>query len=331
MKNIYCIIGLCGTAVLPLSAWAECKQSQSDTVVLEATPSIKLHDEGLADAPFNSGLSCTGLGALNDIHIKYEVHDMPLRLWDESIAASMKIDILDIKKNPVQFFSGVVLSEYGWINLFTGPNNSVKFFVNVPAGQSIRPGNYVASSPFRVQWYYSVPAFAAAGLGFFHESPGFKRGAFNIVKDWGSGVESTVNIKITVTKDCRIVSNDVNFGTAPFAHMLQPVKSSVGVRCSSSTPYSVGLSDGQNYKNNRRNMRSGSNYMGYELYKGNTTARWGSAGQERWLSQDASANAAIYDGLAQQRYDFVAKILEGDNSQLPAGDYNDNISIEVKF
>jgi hypothetical protein len=105
-----------------------------------------------------------------------------------------------------------------------------------------------------------VPAIAVAGIGFYFSSPGFNRGIFGIGFDWGSGSDSSLNLSIEVLPDCRIATNDVNFGTAAFADAFTPVKTSMGIRCSVKTPYKVSLNDGlypQNGKSTCDEVRDG--------------------------------------------------------------------------
>lgn len=93
-----------------------------------------------------------------------------------------------------------------------------------------------------------MPAVAIVGIGVFFESPGFRRGALGIGFNWGSGADSLGSLSITVLPDCRILAQDVNFGTAAFASKLEPVQSSMGIRCSVNTPYYVSLNNGLSRK-----------------------------------------------------------------------------------
>ena len=178
-----------------------------------------------------------------------------------------------------------------------------------------------------------MPAIAVAGIGFYFSSPGFNRGFLGLGFDWGSGSDSSLNLSIEVLPDCRIATNDVNFGTAAFADAFTPVKTSMGIRCSVKTPYKVSLNDGLYPQNgNQRAMKSetGNNYMSYEIYKNSTTERWG-RNNEQWLSDVATTNPGIYDAKTQQGYAFTTKILDTNSLSLPAGKYSDTVTVQVEF
>ena len=111
------------------------------------------------------------------------------------------------------------MSSFTLVNLLAGLM-AITFYIRLPAGQSVSPGVYQADSPLKVKWFYSVPAVAIVGIGVFFESPGFRRGALGIGFNWGSGADSLGSLSITVLPDCRILAQDVNFGTAAFASSL---------------------------------------------------------------------------------------------------------------
>jgi spore coat protein U-like protein len=170
------------------------------------------------------------------------------------------VNYLDTNSNPITVGQRRDMSSFTIINFFTGPNGALPFYAKINPGQAVSPGIYRAETPFKVKWYYSVPAIAVAGIGFYFSSPGFNRGIFGIGFDWGSGSDSSLNLSIEVLPDCRIATNDVNFGTAAFADAFTPVKTSMGIRCSVKTPYKVSLNDGlypQNGKSTCDEVRDG--------------------------------------------------------------------------
>ena len=155
-----------------------------------------------------------------------------------------------------------------------------------------------------------MPAVAIVGIGVFFESPGFRRGALGIGFNWGSGADSLGSLSITVLPDCRILAQDVNFGTAAFASKLEPVQSSMGIRCSVNTPYYVSLNNGLSPQNgNQRAMKSqtGNTFLKYDIFKNSSNDRWGS-GNERWSSLNATINPGVHNGVTQQNYVFTTKL-----------------------
>ena len=330
IKKILLTLSLCSSSY----TFADCTVSSNAVISLGTLSSIAFSENGLARTQFNSGLACNSFSvALIDItYIKYRAEQFSTVLTNSVNNDSLSVIFRDKNGNVIQQGLDVDLSSLTILSLFSGPSNSIPFTVEASSGQVVSPGTYTLTLPFRVTWYYSVPALAILGLGAFYESPGFQRPGLISSINWGSGKSSTTTLKLTIDSDCRITTNDVNFGTAAFSTDFQPVNTSLDIRCSSKTPYSVGLSNGENYAvNAQRAMKSGNNYLQYELYKNTSQYRWGSAGAERWSSAEASSNAGIYNGTTQQVYNFSSIILGTNTTTLPAGVYTDNVTVDVTF
>lgn len=323
-----------GLILITAQSQADCSVNSSGNVSISKVPSIALAESGVQSSQFSAGLSCSGfsLAALNNTYLKYRVDQMPINYINSVTGERLTVNYLDTNSNPITIGKEKDMSTFTIINLFTGPKGELPFYAKVNPGQTVSPGIYRAETLFKVKWYYSVPAFAVGGLGSFFSSPGFKRGLLDVA-DWGSGRDSSLNLSIEVLPDCRIATNDVNFGTAAFANAFTPVKTSMGIRCSVKTPYKVSLNDGLYPQNgNQRAMKSetGNNYMSYEIYKNSTTERWG-RNNEQWLSDIATTNPGIYDAKTQQGYAFTTKILDTNSLSLPAGKYSDTITVQVEF
>jgi spore coat protein U-like protein len=324
-----------GLILITAQSYADCSVNSSGNVSIGKVPSITLAENGVQSSQFSAGLSCGGfsLAALNTTYLKYRVDQMPINYINSVTGERLIVNYLDTNSNPISVGQERDLSGFTIINFFTGPNGALPFYAKINPGQTVSPGIYRSETPFKVKWYYSVPAVAVIGIGFFFESPGFRRPGIFSDLNWGSGSDASLNLSIEVLPDCRIATNDVNFGTAAFASEFQPVKTSMGIRCSVKTPYKVSLNDGLYPQNgNQRAMKSetGNNYMSYEIYKNSTTERWG-RNNEQWLSDVATTNPGIYDGNTQQGYAFTTKILDTNSLSLPAGKYSDTVTVQVEF
>jgi len=323
---------LLGSILVHTELYADCKVSSGHHILTATTPSITLAELGELSTQFSAGLSCSGLGAGNKTYLKYQVSRLPLKFVNEAVTDSLNVVYLDTNKQLVTLGEEVDMSGFSLINFFSGPDGAVPFYLKIPAGQSVAPGRYVSESLFEVRWFYSVPALSIGGLGFFHSSPGFRRPSLITSIDWGTGESSTVSLMIDVLPDCRISVNDVNLGTSAFVDRFEPVTTSMGVRCSAKTAYSVSLNNGTYPQNgNQRAMKSssGNNFMKYEIYKNPGMNRWGS-GSESWSSAQATINPGQYDGRIQQGYSFTTKILPN-QPNLPAGTYSDTVTVQVEF
>ena len=137
------------------------------------------------------------------------------------------------------------MSSFTLVNLLAGL--MAIYLLHTASGWAKCIAGCIADSPLKVKWFYSVPAVAIVGIGVFFESPGFRRGALGIGFNCGEGRLAwfTLNYR---TARLPNFSQDVNFGTAAFASKLEPVQSSMGIRCSVNTPYYVSLNNGLSRK-----------------------------------------------------------------------------------
>ncbi|WP_332604308.1 Csu type fimbrial protein [Acinetobacter sp. ESBL14] len=335
-KKIMNVSLLAFSSVLFIShTHASCSVSSTNRTITITVPSISLFENGEASSQFESGMSCEGFSAAfaNMTYLKYRVEQMSNTFKNSQTGEQLYANLYDTDNGAISSGLEKDMSRFSLLNFFSGPNGSLPFYYQLPAGQNVSPGIYDTDVPFRIRWYYSVPAFAAAGLGFFFESPKFKRGALGIGFRWGDGVESVQTLRIRVLPDCRILAQNVNFGTAAFAGQFEPIQTSMGIRCSINTPYIVSLNNGLYPQDgNQRSMKSQSSndFMKYEIYKNATSERWGS-GSESWSSLNATTNPGIHDAITQQGYVFTTKVLDSNSDNLPAGIYQDTVTVEVSF
>lgn len=331
-KIIVKTIVFLGLATLSVQVLADCKQSQNAWVDFPKQSSIHLTEVGFSNQSFNSGLNCTGILALaNNGYVKYRVIGLPTQLQNTQNSDAINIYIKDTSEKDATEGAEHDLSKFDLISLFNGPNNSIPFYVFMDAGQMLSPGTYQSTTQFRLRWYYSVPAVALLGVGKFHESPGFIRSGIE-GPQWGSGVESSTNFRIVIEPDCRVSTQNISLGSAAFAAQLQPVYTEVGIRCSAKTPYSVSINNGTYASAHQRRLRSSSgHYIYYDIFKGTSNQRWGSAGDELWNSADASSQASIYDGKTIQIFNMRTEASKNNLDTLPAGTYKDSLRMEVKF
>lgn len=323
-----------GSVLLSKYTYASCNVTSTSNVTI-TVPSISLLENGQDSTQFNSGLSCEGfsLAFLNMTYLKYRVEQLSNNYKNAATGEQIFVQLYDTENHVITTGLERDLSRYSIVNFFSGPNGSLPFYYRIAPGQNVSPGLYVTETPFRVKWYYSVPAIAIGGIGLYFESPGFWRGVAGLGLKWGSGNDSSQTLQIRILPDCRILTQDVNFGTAAFIGQFKPVQTSMGIRCSTKTPYFVSLNNGLYPQNgNQRAMKSqtSNDYLKYEIYKNSTSERWGS-GTERWSSLNATVNPGIHDALTQQRYVFTTKILESNPDTIPAGVYEDAVTVEVSF
>lgn len=331
-KSLFILgLNLCGNYV-----YAQCTVTDAVSTSIKI-PSISLYESGESTVQFRSGLSCTGfsLATGNMAYLKYSVEQASNNFRHIKTLEPLRVQLTNLDQKPIVQGAEEDLSRYSFMNFFSGADGSIPFYYNIPAGQNVSPGIYIADKSLKIRWFYSIPALAALGFGLYYESPGINRGipwtgwGFK----WGEGIASTQHLQVEILPDCRILTQDVNLGTAAFIGQFEPVQTSMGIRCSVNTAYSVSLNNGLYSQNgNQRAMKSQltNDYLKYEIYKNSTSERWGQ-GIESWSSNDATVNGGVYDGRTQQLYSFTTRILSNNLEIMPAGNYQDIISVEVSF
>lgn len=324
-----------GLILITAQNQAACVITSSGNVTMGTISSMTLAEQGTQSNQFSAGLRCEGfsLAALNTTYLMYRVDQIPVNYTNSGTGESLTVSYLDTNNKAIGVGKEIDMSTFSLLNFFTGPNGALPFYAKINLGQNVSPGRYTADKSFKVKWYYSVPELAFVGIGSFFESPGFRRPGLFTDQNWGTGSDANLNLYIDVSADCRISTNAVNFGTSPFADVFTPVQTSLGVRCSVYTPYHVSLNNGlYPQSGNQRAMKSetGNNYLSYEIYKNATTERWGSIGNERWSSLEATTNPGQHN-TNQQGFAFTAKVLDTNSPSLPAGNYSDTITVNVEF
>lgn len=334
MKIMTKILLCSGLVLLSYSAVASCTVNQNHQVNFGKYSSIQISEGRLTSEVFHSGFACRGLVAVSNwALIKYKVNNLPSNLINTANGDVLNITFRDENNANISQGAENILSKYDFLTLFNGPDNSIPFYATVNAGQNVSPGIYESKTPFNLRWYYSVPDIAILGVGRFFESPGFQRGVGSNVRNWGSGEAATSHFKITIDPDCRISVQNVNLGTATFANQLQQVYTDVGVRCSSRTPYSVAINDGSHSNGGQRRLKltTGNSYINYDIYKNNYDERWGSTGVEPWVSSRATQNGGVHDGRTTQIFKMRTEVTKNNPDNLPGGQYQDNLRLEIRF
>lgn len=286
----------------------------------------------LPSQQMSGGLSCVGsLTLASTSHIKYRPIVAPTTLVHQNGVNIARIVIRDSQNNIVQTGVERDLSSFSLLSLFGGPNSSIPFQVFLTESVSLKPGVYTGN--LQIKWYYYVGALGIGGINLLdYRSPGLVYSWVWGVTNWGTGLDAIVPITLIVKEDCRINAYNVDLGSAALVSKFDTASGMVQIICSAQTPYSVGLSNGQNFNTTRRlKHQSKNNYIAYDIYKNFSPQRWGSEGAERWNSTDASIYPGVHDGTTRQTYSFTTKIIEPSTTIAPEGVYTDTLQVEVRF
>lgn len=197
------------------------------------------------------------------------------------------------------------------LGLLSGNNYTLPLYLFTVAGQNISAGTYQATLTLRIN--YSICQTGAAGVCLSAQT--------------GTQTLPMV-VTLSVSNDCNtIVAPTVSFGSAPLVKNFNAISQSIAITCSKGSVYTVGLNNGSYANGNVRNMASGNNRLSYEIYKENSTSRWGVSGSERWASAASSLVSA--DGLLRT-FNYTARVLTTQTT--PAvGSYSDTVVVDVAF
>lgn len=278
----------------------------------------------------SAGLSCDILlAALTAHYVALRVDASTFQLTGPGGQTISYVASLTPNGTPLTIGNFQNLSSLSLVSLFAGSNSSVPIYFRTPATPGLQAGTYTGFLDLR--WYHSVCSLGVAVCLSYSNSPGLVRPLLGTPSNWGSGVAVRVNVQLTILNDCIITAPNATFGSAPLVGSFNPVTRTILIRCSAGAAYMVGLSDGDNPDNGVRRMRSGGDYLRYEIYKTvSSSDRWGSIGTARRSSADADTNAGIYDSATTQGYTYRAAILPGQTTP-PAGTYSDTVRVEVAF
>ncbi len=131
-------------------------------------------------------------------------------------------------------------------------------------------------------------------------------------------------VSATVIKSCTVTANTLDFGTSS-GSLSTNIDSTTTVQatCSKTTPYQIGLDNGQNFSATRRMTGGSSEYINYEIYRdASRTLRWGNT-----LSTDTISG--IGTGSAQPAVTVYGRVPP--QTTPSPGDYTDTITVIVNY
>ena len=150
--------------------------------------------------------------------------------------------------------------------------------------------------------------------------------ALGFVMSAHAGSETTTfNVKITITDNGTITglaASDVDFGSVVRSNTAPDAQGNLVVICSSGTPYTVGLNNGQNYNGTLRTMVFGSNNIPYTLYRNTErTDVWGNSGATLFSGTGTGngVNLPVYGRVSAGA------------TNVPAGSYSDIVTATLSY
>ena len=182
---------------------------------------------------------------------------------------------------------------------------------------NVAAGIYTETLNVLWSWYYCT---------------GLSIGNICILSDSGTNKPSTLTVSMTVANDCTITAANIAFGSAPVVSAFTTVSQTASVACTKGSAYTVGFNDGLQpvSAGGRRRLKSGTNYLAYDIFQSAGTTRWGSVGAARRASSTAEVNPGNGLGTGSQIFNLNAKIYT-DQATPPVGTYTDSVVLDVAF
>jgi spore coat protein U-like protein len=144
---------------------------------------------------------------------------------------------------------------------------------------------------------------------------------------------SNLAVQITITASCTINAATLDFGSNPGTTLVAAnidASSTVSVTCTSGSPYSIGMDNGANASGTQRRMKTGANFLNYNLYvdAGRTNA-WTTSASSSTCTTANSCALGTGNGSAQSVSIFGRVPSIG--TAPPTGVYSDTVLMTITY
>jgi len=133
--------------------------------------------------------------------------------------------------------------------------------------------------------------------------------------------QDTIDIGLQVLDECTIATHDIDFGTTGLIPNNIDTSTTVDIECTDGTAYAIGLDQGGNDNSGVRRLKSGSNYVNYDLSsQSDYSATWGNTATHTvtGIGTDSPVQIPLY-----------ARVLQHQN--VPIGTYTDTVTATIWY
>lgn len=300
----------------PCAAQAACQVSNS-TVTFAASNSYAVQSNGVAPVIAPAGFTCNGslitllggnvaratITSANGFKMAGSSGDRIPYVVSADANGSFPFT----QGGTIDFFNPSLLS---LLTILNGGDLNPKLYATVNGSANVPAGTY--TDTLTVQWSWYV----CHGVGI---------GDVCVLGETGTGT-STIQVSMTVSKDCRITAPPVVFGTAALTSQFGEVNQSVLVDCTKGTTFNVGFSSGG--AGNARPWRTMSDGAGhvlqYNIYKSDGTTIWDETNPQASSTPGTGTTTPI------QPFAYRARVNASQATPV-AGSYTDTVSVVVTF
>lgn len=210
------------------------------------------------------------------------------------------------------------------INLLAlgGSASAIGLYFRTNPGPNVPAGTYTAT--LNLRWDWAICTVGLINLCTWSRSPGVTQNCPLLIcgapTNWGTGSTIAVNITLVVTKACRIDTlPNVDFGANALISQFSAQQRSFAVTCTATEGYTLTFDNGQNYQAPWRRLRSGSQYIRYNLYRNASSLIWNNASP---LTASGTGNS--------QTFTYQA-IIDPGQPNAPVGVYTDNVLLIINY
>jgi len=309
-------LALLGFLCAASPAYAGCSTSSSQLVFATST-SYDVRTAAVAQVAGSAGLSCTGstLSLLGGSTAKATVTSANgfklVAGGSDTLPYLVSADSGGTQAftqgSTIDYMSPTLLSLLG---IGSASNFNAPIYAKLVGGPNVAAGVY--TDTLTVSWNYSI----CSGVQVGSVCVGYE----------ANRVTTTIQVSITVSKDCRISAPSLSFGSAPLVTQFQPVTQSVLVDCTKGATYKVAFTSGRSGSARPwRTMTDGSGRsLQYNLYQSDGTTIWDESNPK------PSASTGTGDTNPAQIQTYVARI-NSTQTTPAAGSYSDQLVVVVSF
>lgn len=149
--------------------------------------------------------------------------------------------------------------------------------------------------------------------------------AFAVSPAFAGNATGSINVGLTVTDDCTIATNDIDFGSTGIVESNIDTSADITIECTKGTAYAIGLDGGSTGNNTaaRKMTAGGADTVNYQLYSnaGYSTV-WGNT-----VGADTVDSAAATGG--NETHTIYARVPSHQN--VPIGTYADTITATIWY
>ena len=144
---------------------------------------------------------------------------------------------------------------------------------------------------------------------------------------------ASLTVQITITASCTINAATLDFGSNAGTALLAAnvdAATSLSVTCTNGTPYAVGMDNGANVSGAQRRMKSGANFLNYNLYVDSArTNAWTTSASSTTCTSANSCYLGTGNGVAQP-ISIYGRVPTVGTAPAP-GAYNDTVTMTITY